>query len=95
MGFLQTPGRKLPSWRQKRPIFCRHVAAKMSAGYNRLPSRTRIPEKTAISAPAYKTSAHKTIVRLYLVAVPATHVFFLGCVRGHIARRYPAVSAFT
>lgn len=55
----------------------RHVAAKIGAGYNRLPSHTRKPEKTAISAPAYKTPAYKTIVRLVLVAVPAMHVLYL------------------
>lgn len=32
------------------------VAAKMAAGYNRLPSRTRKPEKTAISDPSLQNA---------------------------------------
>ncbi|HET9304442.1 MAG TPA: hypothetical protein VFO46_00315 [Candidatus Sulfotelmatobacter sp.] len=71
------------------------VAAKMAAGYNRLPSRTRNQRRQRFLTPAYKTPDYKTIVRLFLVAAPATHVFFLWYVRGHIARRYPAVSPLT
>lgn len=95
MGFLQTPGRKLPSWRQKRPIFCRQWRQRWpqgTIGCRLVPENQR---RQRFLTPAYKTPDYKTIVRLFLVAVLATYVFFLWCVRGHIARRYPAVSSFT